>query len=749
MADTDKLVKVGQLDTIVDEIVDKFGETNGRLRKQNSALLGASPLISADGFEKGSITSGANSDYRKASRARSVSIDYCSESTYIYAVTADWVVMVVRYNSSGEYVSETAFASMAHILPGEYYRLLLAKNGTSDSDVFDLDTILSNFGMTNSIKTVGTKADAVSKSLSLDTFTIPASDYAHGTIKEDGTDSEYRKLYRIRTIFPAVYPTDIMVSANSGYQIIVATYEADGTFISIGAWTDSVTIPAGTYFRIMVSTSPETTSGAEIPVETLAGGVVCKSLYATQVTENLENKIIKFDPDINAFETYLFEKGTINGTGDNSTYMLNYRARSKSMFHYGYDMLITSNDGYQFIIATYEEDGTFVSINTWVKSIVIPAGTYFRIMIATQPPTTSGDAIPLATLVGGIGYTGASAKATEETVLDYANDNILLPSYYDTYIAGKAASIQSQAVRHGISFVFITDVHVELNAGKSPALIKYLAGHTNCVPFVICGGDVPMDKVDALSEVNEQANKWITWVNAMHVDRVYQCVGNHDYHGMVLEGDTRVNYGLSQNLVYNYVMGRQMFDVHAPYGEKYYYFDIVPSKTRIVVLDCYDTTQNYPNMLGYDGISESQLAWMAQEAFSGIDGYHVICIAHQPFDTEIGGDATTATAFALIKAFANKTTFASGNVSADYTNDTNEFVMLLTGHTHYDRSHVSDNVLSVVTTSDARYTGVQIDSNRVEGTVSEQAFDVFTIDYDTKTINATRIGYGSDRNFTY
>lgn len=35
MADTDKLVKVGQLDTIVDEIVDKFGETNGRLGDLN------------------------------------------------------------------------------------------------------------------------------------------------------------------------------------------------------------------------------------------------------------------------------------------------------------------------------------------------------------------------------------------------------------------------------------------------------------------------------------------------------------------------------------------------------------------------------------------------------------------------------------------------------------------------------------------------------------------------------------------
>jgi hypothetical protein len=38
MADTDKLVKVGQLDTVVDEIVNKFGETNGRLNDLNSGL---------------------------------------------------------------------------------------------------------------------------------------------------------------------------------------------------------------------------------------------------------------------------------------------------------------------------------------------------------------------------------------------------------------------------------------------------------------------------------------------------------------------------------------------------------------------------------------------------------------------------------------------------------------------------------------------------------------------------------------
>jgi hypothetical protein len=38
MADKDKLVKVGQLDTVVDEIVNKFGETNGRLTQQAETI---------------------------------------------------------------------------------------------------------------------------------------------------------------------------------------------------------------------------------------------------------------------------------------------------------------------------------------------------------------------------------------------------------------------------------------------------------------------------------------------------------------------------------------------------------------------------------------------------------------------------------------------------------------------------------------------------------------------------------------
>jgi hypothetical protein len=602
-------------------------------------------------------------------------------------------------------------------------------------------------GKVDEISDINERLGKQEAGFSLEDFTLPVSQYEHGTIDQAGNNSIYKSASRVRTISPTAYPFDLLITmASDTFQVSVALYESDGTFISISStWRDSIVVPAGAYFRIMVHVVSETETATEI----FAENILFKSFFASAITENLEKKIIKFDSSINEFDTALFEKGTIDQAGNNSTYRASYRARSNNKTVYDYDLSIVSNDGFQFCIITYEADGTFIAISPWEKSAIIPANTYFRIMISTLPETTSGDPIPLATLVGGIGYAGASAKATEDTVLDYANDNILLPSYYDTYIKGKAADIQSKAVRNGISFAFITDVHVENNAGKSPALIKYLAGHTNCVPFVIFGGDVPMDRVSALSEVNEQANKWISWVNAMHVDHVYQCIGNHDYHGLISEDGNLVNYGLSQNLVYNYVMGRQMLDVHAPYGEKYYYFDIIPSKTRIVVLDCYDTTRNYPTALGYVGISEAQLTWLVNEAFGNIDGYSVIVVAHQTFDTNLDGDSRFATAFSLIKAFANKTTFTSGNVSADFTQNTNTFVMHLAGHAHYDGSHVSDNVLSVLTTCDARYTGVSIDSNRVIGTVAEQAFDVFTIDYDTRTINATRIGYGADREFTY
>ena len=47
-----------------------------------------------------------------------------------------------------------------------------------------------------------------------------------------------------------------------------------------------------------------------------------------------------------------------------------------------------------------------------------------------------------------------------------------------------------------------------------------------------------------------------------------------------------------------------------------------------------------------------------------------------------------------------------------------------------------------------KYT-VDADDNVTTGTIQEHAFDIFTINKATRTVNITRTGLGEDRSFTY
>ena len=124
-------------------------------------------------------------------------------------------------------------------------------------------------------------------------------------------------------------------------------------------------------------------------------------------------------------------------------------------------------------------------------------------------------------------------------------------------------------------------------------------------------------------EVKAQGDKWTTWVSKIGKDKVYQCAGNHDYCGI----HDSVWTGLSQNYIYNYVMGGQLLRIHAPALKKYYYFDVEPLKTRFVVLDNYDRAENDPTYRNKVGVSYDQLHWLCNSALANIDGYHVIrCI---------------------------------------------------------------------------------------------------------------------------
>ena len=84
-------------------------------------------------------------------------------------------------------------------------------------------------------------------------------------------------------------------------------------------------------------------------------------------------------------------------------------------------------------------------------------------------------------------------------------------------------------------------------------------------------------------------------------------------------------------------------------------------------------------------------------------------------------------------------------------------IAIISGHTHWDASLTTSQsdygILTIATTTDAAgyaqngQTGAA--EPRTVGTIEEQAFDVVHIDLTARKVYMTRIGGGSDREFTF
>lgn len=92
------------------------------------------------------------------------------------------------------------------------------------------------------------------------------------------------------------------------------------------------------------------------------------------------------------------------------------------------------------------------------------------------------------------------------------------------------------------------------------------------------------------------------------------------------------------------------------------------------------------------------------------------------------------------------------SVNADFTSYKGELVGYFAGHTHNDNTYTyTDWGIPIITTRcDGASENVSTLLNeRVAGTVTEQSFDVFTINTNKRKIYATKIGAGTDRVIDY
>lgn len=301
-------------------------------------------------------------------------------------------------------------------------------------------------------------------------------------------------------------------------------------------------------------------------------------------------------------------------------------------------------------------------------------------------------------------------EAVEDAVID-----LPVPNYYfaNNYLPDKAARINAlgeQVAGKGDVFAFITDQHWNLNAKKSPALIEYLS--KNChIPRLFCGGDIGSSYIAEYDALMQKAFD----------GEIRHIIGNHEYNGSKT----------GSQLAYLLDMGKWMQVGNSE--RHYYYVDNPQQKIRYIVLAAFDEgdASNYYT----NGYEADQIAWLTDKALATEAGWNVLIFAHQTHFWRTGELVQIGYAKTLLDTL-------------DAYNGNAEIVAIFSGHSHVDGiMHTTGGIPIIVTCCDkwTKYvdsTGAaDFDrTDRAEGTITEQAFDVVAFDPANRTLTCVRIG---------
>lgn len=335
-----------------------------------------------------------------------------------------------------------------------------------------------------------------------------------------------------------------------------------------------------------------------------------------------------------------------------------------------------------------------------------------------------------------------------------------LPDYYytDDYFTDKLQSVRDNMnFKNGVCFAFITDTHFYSNQLQSRKMLTQIMKKTQ-VPFVIFGGDAPRLTGD-MDGLNADIATLQTYVDAVGRENWYAVRGNHDFYDRTTEEQVadRTYYTKTEGEVYNLLMKSSEHRMtNGDPDHMCYYIDIPAQKTRIIVLNTTDPQGTVDEQghttegLGGGAVSEAQAAWLVS-AINAVENTNIIVISHIPSDLTLAWAEATNVKYIrwILKAFAAGTDVESeiGGVRYTFTGTTNNLICSISGHNHVDADSTTSGYLSIVTTCDALY---QNDGyGATAGTILEQAFDVYCIDYDTFTVKTVRFGRGNNRNWVY
>lgn len=326
---------------------------------------------------------------------------------------------------------------------------------------------------------------------------------------------------------------------------------------------------------------------------------------------------------------------------------------------------------------------------------------------------------------------------------------VQLPAYWKTYLDTKLPSIKSDYLSlggNGVAFSFVTDTHWDDNQKKSPLVIKYLqdkVGITDC----ICGGDI----ITAHGTRSDKLTEMYGFMDAMRPVSPYVLVGNHDYNTSD-QTTSQSTYLTDPNLISpgefyricsvpkEKVVHYTRVEVSGQFDEYFGYADNDSQKIRYIFLDSGAVYK--PNWADTNlRLSNDQVNWMKDRITELPVGWGVIVFTHiffQPGNTVTTHGIGTQIETALDSIY-------------DTANAT--IVGVICGHVHQSASKTSSKGYPIIATTTDSAGQINRESlTYTPGTSSEQAFDIYYINTNLRTIKVTRIGAGDtvkDRTFNY
>lgn len=436
----------------------------------------------------------------------------------------------------------------------------------------------------------------------------------------------------------------------------------------------------------------------------------------------------------------VYENGRLDATGTPKNDTFVSRARTTEFFSTSaVDYVVNSRkQNYAAYLFYYDENKVFQSSTsgqTGAKVAVSKDYAFVKLVVLNYNNNSFNNPITPIEAAENVMFAKESVLSAALTTVTHLKA-LDTPGIYPSYFGSQLNSVKTEITNHmglvgrnGCTFYFITDLHWTNNQKHSAALITFLRNAVFANKIVM-GGDYIGQSDNKQSSIS--AMQWCMMYFRGLSDYIFPIFGNHDTNS---NGTTPDVYMTDEE---TYAIINQWINNEVVYGDNYfdYYWDDNKCNTRYVMIDT--------GAQSIDGgvIAEETFTWL--NTVLNTDK-NIVVFAHWLFSPTtwdsplVDGVLTgsyTASATRLFNVLDSKN--ANGS----------KVQAIITGHVHCDYDAKTSGGIPIIWT-DTDSMLAYGEYTATVGTVSEQCFDVITIDYDAKKVYCDRIGRGVSREIEY